>query len=374
MSTDHSFVEVRSPGRINLIGEHTDYNGGFVLPAAIDKQVTVRMERNGSEDACLLRAKNLSETFEFSLNKLARHPGGWQNYALGVVHEFQKLGLALKGFNADIEGNVPIGSGMSSSAAFECSVGFALNATFGLGLSKMDLIYAAQRAEHHYVGTKCGIMDMFASVMGKAGHFILLDCRSLAYDYFPLDLGEYELLLLNSNVSHSLADSAYNTRRQECEEGVAFFHARYPDVTQLRDVTPEMLEREICEMPAKIGKRCRHVVLENQRVLEATRVLSAGDLLHLGELMYASHLSLKDDYEVSCPELDFLVEQTVGHSGVLGSRMMGGGFGGCTLNLIRSQDRDMLVQQLSEAYQREFNRTLIPYRVRLADGTGFLHA
>jgi galactokinase len=366
-------VTVRSPGRINLIGEHTDYNDGFVMPAAIDKQIVIRIERNGSPDACTLRAKNLDKSFTFSLAAVKPQPSGWENYVLGVIHEFQELGAKMAGFDAEIEGNVPIGSGMSSSAALECSTGYGLNELFDLGFDKDTIIKAAQRAEHGYVGTNCGIMDMFASVRGREGHVIRLDCRSLEYDYFPLELGDYELLLLNTNVSHSLASSAYNTRREECEEGVRILGKTNPGIRKLRDVDEQMLDVGWDQLPDNVARRCRHIVRENNRVLEAGKVLEAGDLARMGELMYASHHSLRHDYEVSCPELDFLVDQTKDHPGVLGARMMGGGFGGCTLNLVRSADRDTLIKKLAASYRDEFNLDLTPYQVKLADGTSIIN-
>ena len=370
----HDYIEVRSPGRINLIGEHTDYNGGFVLPAAIDKQIIVKIATNGSEDSCSLEAKNLSENFDFSLSRIEPQSQSWANYALGMIHEFQKLRLSMRGFDASIEGNVPIGGGMSSSAAFECRFGFALNAIFKLGLERMDIIQAAQRAENDFVGTQCGVMDIFTSGMGKADHVIMLDCRSLDYSYFPLQLGDYELLLLNTNVSHSLADTAYNTRRQECETGAGLFQKKYPKVNQLRDVDAAMLESFYDTLPDPINRRCRHVVTENLRVQEATKVLAQGNLQRMGELMYASHNSLRDDYEVSCPELDFLVHETVHRPEVLGSRMMGGGFGGCTLSLIHSPAREQFVEEIAKRYKESFNLELTPYHVKLADGTGFMPA
>lgn len=366
-------VTVRSPGRINLIGEHTDYNDGFVMPAAIDKQIVIRIERNGSPDVCTLRAKNLDKSFTFSLAAVKPQPSGWENYVLGVIHEFQELGAKMAGFDADIEGNVPIGSGMSSSAALECSTGYALNELFDLGFDKDTIIKAAQRAEHGYVGTNCGIMDMFASVRGREGHVIRLDCRSLEYDYFPLELGDYELLLLNTNVSHSLASSAYNTRREECEEGVRILGKTNPGIRKLRDVDEQMLDAGWDQLPDNVGRRCRHIVRENNRVLAAGKALEAGDLARMGELMYASHHSLRHDYEVSCPELDYLVDQTKGYDGVPGARMMGGGFGGCTINLVRTADRDALIEQLASAYRRQFNLDLTPYQVKLADGTSILN-
>lgn len=371
-STSADLVAVRSPGRINIIGEHTDYNGGFVLPAAIDKEVIVRIRRNGSPDRCTLHALDFDATFSFSLHAVQPQPAGWQNYLLGVVHEVQALGGKLSGFDAEISGNVPSGGGMSSSAALECSMGYALNQLFALGLDDTQLIEIAQRAEHNFVGTRCGIMDMFASVRGKAGHVIRLDCRSLEYGYFPLELGEYELLLLNTNVSHSLAESAYNQRREECEEAVRILSQAWPEIRQLRDVTVAMLEEALPKLPDPIAQRCRHVVTENQRVKDTTQALQQGDLKRVGALLYASHRSLQHDYEVSCPELDFLVDQATQEVDILGGRLMGGGFGGCTINLVRRSQNDRIIEKLNTAYRKAFQRDLTPYTVELADGTSEL--
>ncbi|GJM33330.1 MAG: galactokinase [Saprospiraceae bacterium] len=363
-------IIIQSPARINIIGEHTDYNDGFVLPAAIDKNMVIRLKRNETPHIAKVTATNLNESFTFDLKSFSRINAGWQNYIMGVVHELQKLGGKMSGFDAEFEGNIPIGGGMSSSAALECSLAYSLNVLFELGFNKAQLIKASQLAEHNFVGIKCGIMDQFASMMGKKDRVMLLDCRSLAYSYYPLELGDYQLLLLNSNVSHTLASSEYNTRRAECEEGVGFLKKVFPEMTNLRDVSPEQLVSLKEKMPEQIFRRCRHVVSENQRVLAATKALSEGKLDILGQLIYQSHFSLQTDYEVSCPELDYLVQQTQDKDYILGSRMMGGGFGGCTINIIKKSRTKEFVAKISEAYQQQFGIDLTPYNISIEDGTG----
>ncbi len=362
-------LKVQSPGRINLIGEHTDYNHGFVLPAAIDKRAVMQLTSNPLSDRASFIAENIGEQFSFQLNDFSPLPGGWQNYVMGVVHELQQLGGQIGGFEATFSGNVPIGGGMSSSAALECALAFALNELFELGFDTFQLIKASQMAEHHFVGIKCGIMDQFASMMGKKDQVLLLDCRSLQHQYFPLHLGDYQLLLLNTNVSHSLASSAYNTRQAECEEGVRILQKSIPGITHLRDVSLRQLQDHQKELPAVIYQRCHHVISENERVLAATQALSTGNLAILGQLMYQSHQSLQYDYAVSCPELDFLVQSTRQNSSILGSRMMGGGFGGCTINLVKSSEAEAFIEQIEKAYRTQFGFELTPYQVSIEDGT-----
>ena len=367
-------VIVQSPGRINIIGEHTDYNEGFVLPAAIDKKTTVNIKRNGMNSICNIIAENKNETYQFDLKNYKPIASGWQNYVMGVVHEIEKLGANLEGFDASFFGTVPIGSGMSSSAALECSFALALNELFELGLDKWQIIKLSQRAEHNFVGMKCGIMDQFASVMGKQNHVMLLDCRSLEFEYIPLELGAFQLLLLNTNISHALADSAYNERKNQCEEGVEFLKKYYPDrvITNLRDVTFEMLQHVQSKISELVFKRCDHVLRENYRVFSAKIALQSGDLKELGKLMYASHHSLQNDYEVSCKELDFLVEKAADLPYVLGSRMMGGGFGGCTINLIKKENVESFIDWISDEYKNEFGIALTSYEVSVEDGGGVL--
>jgi galactokinase len=291
---------------------------------------------------------------------------------MGVVHELQQLGAEIPGFDATFEGDIPLGGGMSSSAALECSFAYALNVVFNLGFNKNQLIHASQMAEHHFAGVKCGIMDQFASMMGKKDHVLLLDCRNLEYKYFPMNLGRYELLLLNTNVSHSLASSEYNTRRKECEEGVATIRQSFPAVKNLRDVSLEQLNKCKDKLHEKIHRRCHHVISENQRVLNATKALSEGNLRLLGELIYQSHQSLQHDYEVSCKELDFLVDFSKGKDYILGSRMMGGGFGGCTLNIIESGKTALFIEEAIQAYSAVFGKKPTPYSITIEDGTSEL--
>ena len=362
----------RAPGRINIIGEHTDYNLGYVLPAAIDKAISMKLSRNGSASTANFVAKNVSENYSCDLNALNPVSNGWENYVMGVVSELQKLGAQLSGFDAEFEGDVPIGSGMSSSAALECSLAYGLNELFGLGLNKWQLIKASQMAEHNMVGIRCGIMDQFASVMGKKDHVMLLDCRSLEFDYFPFDLGDYEVLLLNTNVSHSLASSEFNTRRSTCEEGVSLLKKQIPDIESLRDISVEQLFSAKKHLPKQVFDRCRHVVEENVRVIEATKALQQKDYKNLGKLMFASHDSLNKLYDVSCPELNFLVELAKQNPSVLGSRLMGGGFGGCTINLLHKDAIRSFVAQCSESYRRVFQKELSPYEVSVENGAGVL--
>lgn len=357
-----------APGRINLIGEHTDYNDGFVLPAAIDKRTTFRILLNGTEHTVNARAVNLNESHTFDLTQVEPIDGGWANYVMGVVGELQKLGAEIKGFDCEFEGDVPIGSGMSSSAALECSLAVGLNDLFELGFDKWQLIKASQKAEHNYVGIMSGIMDQFASMMGKADHAMLLDCRSLEFEYVPLELGNYELLFLNTNVSHSLGDSEYNTRRQACEEGVSIIQQTYPAIQSLRDVDMDMLHTVKTQLSDRVYRRCHHIIAENARVHQTKAALTAGDFAQVGKLIYASHDSLQHDYEVSCPELDYLVSMTRDKDYILGSRMMGGGFGGCTLNLIQQGTKEAFIAEVSPLYQEKFGIELTPIVVSIGDG------
>ena len=349
-------IIAQSPGRINIIGEHTDYNEGFVLPAAIDKKTVVQLKKNGQADICKFVANNVQESFGFNLSSFEPLESGWENYVMGVVSELQKIGAKLTGFDCEFEGDVPIGSGMSSSAALECSLAYGLNELFELGFDKWQLIKACQMAEHHFAGIKCGIMDQFASVMGAKNQVMLLDCRSLEFEYFPLDLGDYQLLLLNTNVSHALSDSEYNTRRSECNQGVSIFQQKYPSVQSLRDATEQMLNDCAAEMPEAVFRRCRHIISENNRVLAATEAMKAKDFNKLGALIYQSHDSLQNDYEVSCKELDYLVELSRSKDYILGSRMMGGGFGGCTINVIEKKEVENFIKEASTSYKNKFGR------------------
>jgi len=362
-------VSVASPGRINLIGEHTDYNQGFVMPSAIDKKIHFKFRKNDSENSARIYSETFETYVEFDLNKISKSNNSWENYLLGVIDEIQKSGKKLKGFDCIINSELPIGAGISSSAALECGFAGGLNSLFSLNLSQMEIVKLSQRAENNFVGNNCGIMDQYASVMSRKDHFIKLDCQSLEAEFIPAEIHNCKLLLLNTNVSHNLADSEYNTRRQECENAVVIIQQKYPEVKSLRQVTFEILE----EFKEKIGatglKRCRYVLEENKRVQETEKALRSGDLKALGELMYASHRGLQHQYEVSCPELDFLVDFSEDKSFIYGSRMMGGGFGGCTINLIETDKIEVYFEEVKKAYQEKFNITPTAITVVPDEGT-----
>ena len=346
---------VHAPGRINLIGEHTDYNSGFVLPTAIDKAIKIHFAANTTPYSCNIYSKTYDKFFSFDLQKISRNEEQWENYILGVVNEIQKRGKYPKGFDCIIESDLPVGAGISSSAALESGIAFGLNELFDLQLSRQTIAELSRDAEHNYVGTKCGIMDQYASVLSKKGHLMLLDCRSLEAVYVPATFKDHKLLLLNTMVSHSLASSEYNTRRQECEQAVIHIRERYPEVRSLRDVNLTRLSEFRNSLPDILYKRAHYVVSENDRVLKAVEAIKQGDLKQFGSLMYDSHKGLKNNYEVSCEELDFLVDLTTEYKPVKGSRMMGGGFGGCTINLIEEDAVEEFIKIASEAYHNQFN-------------------
>ena len=335
----------RSPGRVNIIGEHTDYNNGFVLPAAIDKAIYLGISKR-NDDVISLFSEEFNESFETKVSQVKPTDKGWPNYILGIVDQLNKKGHTIAGFNLNIDGDIPIGSGLSSSAAVECATGFALNEVFGLNLSRLDLAFIAQKAEHEFAGVRVGIMDMFASLFGKKDHVIKLDCQSLEYEYVPLILKGFKIVLLNTNVKHSLSSSEYNTRRQQCEEGVALVKEHYPEVKTLRDVTMEMLDQYVKPKNELVYRRCKYVVEENLRLLAACEDLKNGHVEALGEKMFQSHDGLSKEYEVSCRELDFLVDAVRNNPNVLGARMMGGGFGGCTINIVKEEAIDGLTKRL----------------------------
>ena len=292
----------------------------------------------------------------------------WANYLKGVVAQFQQRGIVVPGFDCMFGGNIPMGAGLSSSAAVECGLAFALDHLLHTNLSRLELARISQRAEHEFASVQCGIMDQFASLFGRAGQVVRLDCRSLDYAYFPFDTAASRIVLCNSGVKHSLASTAYNTRRQECERGVSVLQLHHPEVKSLRDATLAQLEAHRDELDPVVFRRCVYVVQENTRVENACRHLEAGDLAAFGQEMYASHAGLRDDYEVSCPELDFLVETARPLPGVLGARMMGGGFGGCTLNLMATEHVASFIAAIRPAYAARFGREPEVYDVTLADG------
>lgn len=357
---------VAAPGRVNLIGEHTDYNEGFVLPAAVNKQNYIAIAENGT-NIINVRGARFKGTFSFSLNDI-KPVKQWVTYLLGVIYTMQQRGLVVKGVDILVDGDVPVGAGMSSSAALCSATGFALNELFGFGLSRMDLAFIGQKTEHEFAGLKCGIMDQFASLHGKAGHVMKLDCRSMEYEYIPFDFPNYKVVLVNSMVTHSLASSEYNVRRQQCEEGVALLKKHYPEINSLRDVTSEQLQAHKQELPEVVYKRCHYITTEKDRLLAGCELLKKGDIKGFGELMYTTHEGLSEEFEVSCPELDFLCGQAKQLPGVAGSRMMGGGFGGCTINLVEASAVDEFTNSIRDAYQKQYGKIPEVYITQIEDG------
>lgn len=361
-------ILVRSPGRINIIGEHTDYNGGFVMPAAIDKAIYVAISKR-EDDEIHLFSESYQQFDISSIKSLKKSENSWANYILGVADQLKERGHRLGGFNFYIDGDVPLGAGLSSSAAVECATGFALDQLFSLSVPKMDIALIAQKAEQTFAGVNCGIMDQFASVFGKKDQAIMLDCRSMKHIYIPLKLDGYKLLLLNTNVKHALADSAYNKRRSQCEQGVAWVKEHYPNVNTLRDVDLAMLETHVKPKDLEVYTKCSFVVKEIGRLLTAAEQLENGNLQGLGKLMFETHEGLSKDYEVSCKELDFLVDAVKPLDYVLGARMMGGGFGGCTINIVKEEKIADLIEELSSKYSLQFGLKLGAYTVQTDNGT-----
>lgn len=364
-------VVVRSPGRVNLIGEHTDYNNGFVMPAAINKAIYMAVSRR-DDDLIHIVSLDLELSYLGDTGKVVPSSMHWPDYVLGVVQQVQALGHKVGGFNCVFGGDIPLGAGMSSSAALECATAFSINELFGLKMEPLTMVKLSQKAENEFVGVKCGIMDQFASMFGRKNHVIRLDCQSLAYEYVPFNTDGIRIVLLDTNVKHSLASSEYNTRRQQCEAGVALIQAHHPEVRSLRDVTPEMLDKYVAPADALVYQRCQYVVEENLRLLAAGEDLKKGDITAFGQKMFATHDGLSRKYEVSCPEADFLVEQVKGRPGVIGARMMGGGFGGCTINLVREEAIDALVADLMPAYARAMNKELKVYIGQIENGTSLI--
>ena len=348
---------VRAPGRVNLIGEHTDYNEGFVFPAAIDRWVVFAARRR-TDNQAVIRSIAHGELTRFAVDEAPKPEGNWQDYPKGVVHEFQKLRHTLCGFDAVLVGNVPIGAGLSSSAAVEMAVGKGLLELNGIEMTGPDLALLGQRAENQFVGVNCGIMDQFVSANAQAGHALFLDCRDLSYEQVHLAESGVSIVLCNSRVTRGLTDSAYNNRRSACESGALHLaKASGQNIRALRDVSLYMLETYGGELPETVMKRCRHVIAEIERTRKSVDLLKAGDLKGFGKLMASSHASLRDDYEVSGKELDLLVEIAAEVPGVLGARMTGAGFGGCTVNLVRDHAVDALVKAVEERYPKETHLT-----------------
>jgi galactokinase len=347
-----------SPGRINLIGEHTDYNGGFVFPGAVDKGVTAEMRVNGTEDMVMCYAIDLKDRVDFHLNDEKGPRTSWARYIFGIAKEMQKLGVPVKGFNIAFSGDVPLGAGMSSSAAMESCFACGLNDLFGDNkISKWDMVLAGQATEHNYCGVNCGIMDQFASVFGEEGKLMRLDCYSREFEYFPFKPEGYKLVLLNSCVKHELAGSPYNDRRNSCERVVKAVAARHPEAIfeTLRDCTWEQLEEVRSEVGEEDYKRAHFVLGEKDRVLAVCEALNAGDYETVGKKMYETHEGLSKEYEVSCEELDFL-NDIAKECGVTGSRIMGGGFGGCTINLVKEELYENFIETARRKYAEKYNK------------------
>ncbi len=356
-----------SPGRINLLGEHVDYNGGFVLPAAINKGIWFAIAANNTNAANFFAA-DVDESFSIELNAIKKQDG-WKNYVLGVLHILQKKKFEMGGFNCVFGGNVPQGAGLSSSAALETGLVYALNTLFGFGLSTQQMALVAQEAEHSYPGTKCGIMDMFASLHGKDGHCMKLDCISLEYEYLPIPSDEYELVLINSKVQHSLNDGQYNKRYQEAMEGLSFFQTLNSKITSFRSVSVDVVKQFKDNLDEKVYDRCLYITQEIERTRLAAIHLKDNDLIEFGRLMFQTHKGLSELYEVSCSELDYLETEAKMQYDVIGSRMMGGGFGGCTINLISKNKRDEVISNIVSSYQRVYDIQPEVYIVETSNGT-----
>ena len=359
---------VRSPGRINLIGEHLDYNMGFVLPAAINKAIWLGIQKREDQTICI-HSIDYNDDFHTSIDAISPSGKLWPDYILGVVKQIQKIHKLSHGFSLVFGGDIPPGAGLSSSAALECAMGFALNELFELNYAKMDLVRIGQAAENEFVGVKCGIMDQFASVFGKKEHLIRLDCRSLEYVYMPFHLKDIKILLFDTRVKHSLADSAYNERREECEKGVSIIGKFHPEVKSLRDASQKMLDTYVKAEDEIVYRRCTYVVSEIKRLLNACEDLEKDDLISFGKRMFETHTGLKDLYEVSCAELDLLVDLVKDNPDVLGARMMGGGFGGCTINLVRAEAASAIIKKVSDTYLSDTGTEMLVYEVGIEDGT-----
>ena len=359
-----------SPGRINLIGEHTDYNGGFVFPGAVDKGIVAEVRPNGT-DTVMCYAIDVKDRVEFKVDDPKGPRASWARYIYGIVQEMKKLGVKVGGFNTAFSGDVPLGAGMSSSAALESCYAFAINDLFGENkVSKWDMVLAGQATEHNYCGVNCGIMDQFASVFGQAGKLMRLDCRSREFEYFPFNPQGYKLVLVDSVVKHELAGSPYNDRRNSCENVVRHIAAKHPDEKKetLRDCTWEELEEVKDEVGEEDYRRAKFVLGEKDRVLAVCDALVAGDYETVGKKMYETHEGLSRDYEVSCEELDYLNEIAKAN-GVTGSRIMGGGFGGCTINLVKDELYDKFIADAKQKYAAKYGRMPKVYDVVISDGS-----
>ena len=359
----------RAPGRVNLIGEHTDYNDGFVLPSAIGFYAHVAIASR-ADDKLSLKSTAYDGQFEFQVSRLPdRKQDAWCDYVLGVAHQLKRAGIALKGANLLLHSEVPVGSGLSSSAALEVASALALQSLSGKTLPLKQIAKLCQSAENEFVGAHVGIMDQFVSCFGKQGHAVLIDCRSLAFELVPIP-SNVDFVICNTMVKHELSGGEYNERRAQCEEGVRILSKFYPGVKALRDVSVEQLTQHQSDLPSIVYRRCLHVVQENARTLEAVKCFASGDLATVGQLMRDSHDSLRDLYEVSCVELDAMVESAQGLPGFIGGRMTGGGFGGCTINLVDHTNSQAFAAEVTAGYKARTGITPDVFVCSAANGAG----
>lgn len=365
-------VLVRAPGRVNLIGEHTDYNDGFVLPVAIDRDIVIASKRR-DDNIVRLYSLDFDSMIEFSLNDIQFDSiNTWSNYPKGVAHFLQEDGYNITGMDVVMTGNIPQGAGLSSSAAIEVATALAFEKISELEIEPSQMALLCQKAENKFVGVNCGIMDQFISRMGKKDHALLIDCRSLDYELVPLNLEKVKIVVCNTGKKRGLVDSEYNARRSECERGVKILRKYLPGIEALRDIEINDLAKYSSHIPEITEKRCRYVIKENDRVIESIDALSEGDLIKFGELMNQSHIGLRDDYEVSCSELDAMVEIAWGIDGVIGSRMTGAGFGGCTVSLVVEDDLPEFISRVNEEYPKRTGLQHEIYICNAEDGAGII--
>lgn len=358
-----------APGRINIIGEHVDYSDGFVLPAAIDKYICFAVKKLDDSETCTFFAKDFNDSFSFNVTeKQTPVSQTWANYLLGVFNAIQESGKEIGGLEIAFSSTIPMGSGLSSSAALECGFAYILNELFDLNLSKKELALIGQKSEHTFVGVKCGIMDQFSSVFGKEHQVIMLDCNSLEHQYFEANIDGYSLVLFDSCVKHTHLTSGYNDRRNDVDNGKKILWEKFPEIEKFRDFTIEMLDDVRAEMGETSYKRCYYILKEIKRVEKSAKALAQGDTEYLGKLLTETHSGLSSEFEVSCDELDFMVEEALKENGVLGARIMGGGFGGCSINLIKDENVDDVIENITAKYQTAFNIEMKVYRVKISDG------